>query len=501
VLDQLANEGRLVGNVIAAALHGDWQGVKDSWAQFKADTTKTLQSTMDEAVKIAAKGRADIDKVIGTNLAEFKPQTAIAAKEGGERSEGKATKPDASQDRVSVWAAELKAAQDDFAMKNGLKKQELSEDAAFWEKKLALTESGSDLQKKVYVKFMDAKLAMMRQDVERGRALSEEQVNESEKAALDALALLRAEADQRLQLGLITKAEMIAIERDLENQKLSIAQQAQQARIGMVENDPNHSPAALEREKDKLLEIERKYQLAVTQLRTKAAVEDAANFTQFSRSLESGFASVIQRFMQGTLTIKGFFVGMGQAILTSMTQVFAEIAAKWIIKEATLTAATAAGTAARMGLEVTAAAQSVLLWAATAIKNIMTSAWEAMAGAYKAIVGIPYVGPFLAPVAAGTAFAAVAGFASNIASASRGYDIPAGVNPLTQLHEREMVLPQRQADVIRGMADNGGGAATTIHLHITAFDSKDVRRVLMDNTGPLAEALKKAGRNFAFSGA
>jgi hypothetical protein len=35
---------------------------------------------------------------------------------------------------------------------------------------------------------------------------------------------------------------------------------AQQARIAMVETDPNHSPAALQKEKDKLLEIERKYQ-------------------------------------------------------------------------------------------------------------------------------------------------------------------------------------------------------------------------------------------------
>jgi hypothetical protein len=111
VLDQLANEGRLVGNVIAAALHGDWQGVKESWAQFKADTTKTLQSTMDEAVKIAAKGRADIDKVIGANLAEFKPQTAIAAKEGGERSDGKDDKDKKAPSEIGKWDAINKADQ------------------------------------------------------------------------------------------------------------------------------------------------------------------------------------------------------------------------------------------------------------------------------------------------------------------------------------------------------------------------------------------------------
>jgi hypothetical protein len=41
-----------------------------------------------------------------------------------------------------------------------------------------------------------------------------------------------------------------------------------------------------------------------------------------------------------------------------------------------------------------------------------------------------------------------------------GYDIPSGRNPVTQLHEREMVLPAQYADVIRSMAGNGGGGVT-----------------------------------------
>ena len=42
----------------------------------------------------------------------------------------------------------------------------------------------------------------------------------------------------------------------------------------------------------------------------------------------------------------------------------------------------------------------------------------------------------------------------NVAAA--GFDVPAGVNPLTQLHEKEMVLPSKYADVIRGLANTGG---------------------------------------------
>ena len=95
-----------------------------------------------------------------------------------------------------------------------------------------------------------------------------------------------------------------------------------------------------------------------------------------------------------------------------------------------------------------------------------SQAMVAMAGlaAFSSTAAIPMVGPFLAPAAAATAVAAAEVFAGtataaafmSVASAEGGYDIPAGVNPMTQLHQKEMVLPAAQAEVIRGLAKNGG---------------------------------------------
>jgi hypothetical protein len=52
------------------------------------------------------------------------------------------------------------------------------------------------------------------------------------------------------------------------------------------------------------------------------------------------------------------------------------------------------------------------------------------------------------------------------ASAAQGFDIPPGLNPVTQLHEKEMVLPAEQADVIRRLAssttNNYGGNKTIV---------------------------------------
>jgi len=69
----------------------------------------------------------------------------------------------------------------------------------------------------------------------------------------------------------------------------------------------------------------------------------------------------------------------------------------------------------------------------------------------------PIAGPIMAGVIRGLGYASVGTvIGTTIASAEGGYDIPAGVNPVTQLHEKEMVLPRAQADVIRRLATNGG---------------------------------------------
>lgn len=218
----------------------------------------------------------------------------------------------------------------------------------------------------------------------------------------------------------------------------------------------------------------------------------------------------------------------------------------WLFGEAEQTVATKTGTAARAAIEGAAALKSVALWAWTAAKNIMTSAWEAMAAAWKAIVGIPVVGPVLAPIAAAAAFAGVSKLAKNVASAEGGYDIPKGVNPLVQAHEEEMilprqyanvirsmsmlgdmksfmpkmptygmpqglnplaqmhdeegVLPQQYANVIRGMAggSEGGGSGETHHHHyeVNAMDARSLRDYLRKNSHAMAPALRQMARNF-----
>lgn len=126
--------------------------------------------------------------------------------------------------------------------------------------------------------------------------------------------------------------------------------------------------------------------------------------------------------------------------------------------------------------------------------------------ASKALALGPIVGPPLAATirVLGYASAGVA-LGTAIASAEGGYDIPSGTNPVTQLHEKEMVLPKAQADVIRGLAGNGGkgGGGPTIHQTTTInidsrSDQAQVRQLVtsavQQGNADLVDKLQRAGR-------
>lgn len=126
-------------------------------------------------------------------------------------------------------------------------------------------------------------------------------------------------------------------------------------------------------------------------------------------------------------------------------------------------------------------------------KEVARSAKTAAANAWAATSKIPIVGPFLAPIAAATAFAGVMAF-----SAKQGYDVPDMAGPgidgrggqVGIVHPREMVLPADIADRFRS-----GGAGGDVHLHVSAMDSRDVKRFLMDNKAHVAGALRKHVRD------
>jgi hypothetical protein len=125
-------------------------------------------------------------------------------------------------------------------------------------------------------------------------------------------------------------------------------------------------------------------------------------------------------------------------------------------------------------------------WQSVLVARVAAEAWGALiiignhaatavAAAWASISAIPFVGPFLAPAVAVGTGAAVLALASGVKSAAGGYDVPSGINPMTQLHAQEMVLPADLANRIRGLTGGEGSGGNYGDVHIHAIDAQSFR--------------------------
>jgi soluble lytic murein transglycosylase-like protein len=228
----------------------------------------------------------------------------------------------------------------------------------------------------------------------------------------------------------------------------------------------------------------------------------------WKNAMNAIFTELAGAFIQSMITapMKKYAASLARRIAMKLGFIKTETAAE-VTGQAAQTGAVVAGETTKTMATSTGALARLAIKAGEAIKSIMMYAWEAMAGAFKAMVSIPYIGPVLAVAAGASALALVGGLAGKIKSARGGYDIPAGVNPVTQLHEEEMVLPKQHANTIRALGKNltsdggigggqGGSAQTFNNFTIQAWDSKDVRRFLEKHGRELAGGLKGYNRNF-----
>ncbi|MDV7419087.1 phage tail protein [Acinetobacter baumannii] len=386
----------------------------------------------------------------------------------------------------------------------------------------------------------DKIIAIRLKEFEEYKKAREEQIDNYQQQAQRLYEIEAARIQAEFDAKKISNVRKVQLEKQLEDQLREIKRQGLLERLALENEQTNITGKQGNQNQitNSISDLETDQKVADTKsmgLISDAEMKDfEAKFGGFTSRLSNLWDQGIQSLMNGTLTwsnaTKAVLADMGAFALQTATKelqgwlriqaiklarklgfVGAETAAEasgqaaqtgaTIAGEATRTSVTAAGGLARLGLK-----------AAEAIKGIMMSAWEAMAGAFKAMVAIPYVGPILAVGAGAAAFGLVAGLAGKIKSARGGYDIPSGVNPVTQLHEDEMVLPSQHANTIREMgkalrsgasfgaaaASEGGGAGATIN--ISAVDAKSIERLLKKNGRAVANGLNSYARGFGKNG-
>jgi hypothetical protein len=384
------------------------------------------------------------------------------------RKKDQTTEP-AEKSLMPEWEAELKAKEVAEEAYFGLS---LTEEKAFWEGKLAVAKAGTNDYRAVQNKVNEAIIKAGRESFEADEknlkleaglqdqvaATTARRIETEIKLLNEGTAIKEKQVQEDYKRGQISSSQETAQLTALENERYAIEHAELLREIALYDENSKEFEAIQARE---LVAIQQ-HQQKLTQITNQGATQQQAVWNKLTSSIESAFATAFEGVVKGTQTLQQTMLKLVENIADIFLKMGEQMAMKWI--EQQIMAALGAGAAKKT----------------EAAATIPASAAEAAAGAAASQASIPVVGPELAMAAAAQMESFVMAF-EGVASAAGGWDIPTGINPITQLHSGEMVLPKELADVIRGVAQGGqggrgasGGSTSNQTFHINAIAPKDV---------------------------
>jgi len=227
--------------------------------------------------------------------------------------------------------------------------------------------------------------------------------------------------------------------------------------------------------------------------RTEIEKDAAKTIGGYMDPFVKGFMGGLGKMLDGTITFAQAVGGLGKMLLQAFSQVILSMVEAWIEGLAHQAAAWVAHLLFKETTEKASDAASVATGVATRTAQAEGQAALLGLNAAASAAAVPVVGWLAWPGAMAAALAAGQALVP-MAAAAGGFDIPAGLNPITQLHSKEMVLPADLADRVRGMT--GGGGDT--HVHISAMDSRSFEQSLRTHGSSLNRVLKDNIRNGKF---
>ncbi len=326
------------------------------------------------------------------------------------------------------------------------------------------------------------------------------QADGARAAGMARIAELEAQSAHEVAMGAATQADHLAKLAQFNEMRLAEESRFIAAKREVALQDPDQNPVELERIELEKAEIRRRHAALSMDIQRQQAIESRGIWSDLADSISGLWDKGVQALMNGTLTWKNAFQAIGAEVTKWFaTQVVGAMVKDWLAGQVKKIAAMLGFTATEKGIQAAGAATTVGIKGAETTAVASMNAVQAGTGAAASQASIPYIGPILALAAMATIFAAVSAMGKK-KSAMGGYDIPKGVNPMTQLHEEEMVLPKQYANAIRGMTKNGGeggesAGAQPLQVNISAVDARGVRDLFMGNQEALVDALKKAHRN------
>ncbi len=498
-------------NVALAAFKLDWNGVKSAWTAGVQQAEQIVAASSMRMAKIVSTANAKIHEALTGESASSTPVPSVVNPKGGSKRSfsieddpkpKKAKKEPAEKSMMQYYEAMLANEKQLASERDALRGMTKEEEVAFWQNLIATANVGSKDRLEI-----DKKMANLSIEINRGKAIQEredlaETTRFSESYALAEVEQRRAAAQLEVELGISTKERLLVLEAQFERERYEIQKRAAEERRALAESDPTTSVAERARLNNALLELDRQHITNLAQIQGQQKLQSNQIWTSMTEHMGGLWDKGVTAMMNGTLRWKNathaIWMDLGGAFANNLLK---PIIMGWAKSLAQMLAQKLGFAAAEKTIDTTSAATSTSATTGAAITKVTANAAAAGSGAASAMSSIPYVGPILAVAAMGAMVASVMGLMGGIKSASNGFDIPYGVNPMVQAHTEEMVLPKGPSNVIRqlsAMAENGqlsGAAKGDTHYHVQAIDAKSFHQFLRKNQGALVSVMGEASAN------
>ena len=495
VFQAIGREIAAIAAQAAALLRGDFASIRIISDAVKEDGVRARKE-LDELEKRilgvagAAQGNAGRGSVNPANV--FVP--------GGK---APTATPEAKAPGSLMQAYELALAEEKnfYSQQNALREYSKEQELAFWQWLLQSELIHGNDRVAISRKVAALEVEVRRKAAQEQAAVTAELVRSSEELEVGAIDAKRVAARTTLELGLITRAESLRLEQDFERQRYEVQRQALLDRIKLLAADPTSSPLARERLNSELLQLEQQYQLRRADLMGQLATEKGAGANNIAAGLGDSFGTELEKTLTyaqtwqqaignvfrdtGMIFVRELVTKPVQSYVASLARMLA-VKLGFLAQEQTAQAAASTTVAATKASEATSV--------------ISANAAEAASGAAASQASIPYAGPVLAIAAMAAIFAAVMAMRGGLKSARGGYDIPSGVDPMTQLHEEEMVLPKETANFFRGMMAGEGGGGRGKGGQPVVLGGVSAGEFFIANRRELTKVLDGAWRDNAFRG-
>jgi hypothetical protein len=490
----MTESASLFGDVFRKIMSGDFAGAAEAGKQLFTNFATNAKESFDKIMNDAADTGG---KVVDSFTGILNPQGTAASGASGSKgytdpaaekaaakeAEAAARKAAAEAKRAAEEAYKLLVEQ--YQAKMAMYKGDEEAAKGHWDKILQIQKEELAATVALYGENSREAVAMRNKilQTEHAAALEHAKIEELKTQATRQAALAQIDAEESamqfsVQMGETTNEEMLAQSIEFENRRYQLKLEAAQASAALMADEPVKQQEMY----NQIEELEQQHQLRLQEIRQTSALQTETLSKTMFGSLQNSLAASIQGMLTKTMSFR-------QATANILNQMLSD----FIAFEAKKLALKIVNYIKDSVMHKTNLIQKNIAEKAATISSVAKSAAMAGAAGTASFAGAPWPIDIGAPAFGAAMFAASMAYGAG-AAAEQGYDVPVGVNPITQLHQKEMVLPAAQADVIRDMAAGGTSSGGEVHVHIDAVDGVSVAELFRRQPQIISDAVKRAHR-------